>query len=64
MKTSRAKQRYRLRAATSECVNAIARNRGLDRFRVRGIEKVRAILLWYALAHNALRGLSLRMAET
>ena len=64
MKTSRAKQRYRLRAATSECVNAIARNRGLDRFRVRGIEKARTILLWYALAHNALRGLSLRMAET
>jgi transposase len=62
MRTAGAKRLYRLRAATSECVNAIARNRGLDKLRVRGREKVRAVLLWYALAHNALRALSLRAA--
>jgi transposase len=62
MRTARARRLYRLRAATSECVNAIARNRGLDKLRVRGREKVRAILLWYALTHNALRTLSLRSA--
>ena len=62
MGTPHAKRLYRLRAATSECVNAIARNRGLDKLRVRGRGKVRAILLWYALAHNAIRALSLRAA--
>ena len=62
MGTPHAKRLYRLRAATSECVNAIARNRGLDKLRVRGRAKVRAILLWYALAHNAIRALSLRAA--
>lgn len=62
MRTAGAKQLYRLRAATSECVNAIARNRGLDKLRVRGRDNVRSILLWYALAHNALRALSLRAA--
>jgi transposase len=62
MQTPRAKRLYRLRAATSECVNAIARNRGLDKLRVRGRPKAKAILLWYALAHNAIRALSLRAA--
>jgi transposase/gas vesicle protein len=62
MRTAGAKRLYGLRAATSECINAIARNRGLDKLRVRGREKVRAVLLWYALAHNALRALSLRAA--
>jgi hypothetical protein len=40
------------RAATAECANAQARNRGLKQFVVRGLEKVKAIALWYALAHN------------
>jgi transposase len=64
MQTARGKQLYRLRAATSECIHALARNRGLEKLRVRGREKVRAILLWYALAHNAVRALSLRAAVT
>jgi hypothetical protein len=64
MRTSGAKQLYRLRAATSECVNALARNRGLEKLRVRGREKAKAILLWYALAHNVVRALSLRAALT
>jgi transposase len=62
MQTPRAKRIYKLRAATAECVNAIARNRGLEKLRVRGREKARTILLWYALAHNAIRALSLRTA--
>jgi transposase len=52
MASEEAKQIYKERAATVECVNAQARNRGLMRFLVRGIDKVRAVALWHALAHN------------
>jgi len=52
MGTAEAKELYKDRAATAECVNAIARNRGLQRFGVRGPDKARAIALWFALAHN------------
>ena len=62
MGTDEAKEIYRERASTVECVNAIARNRGLQRFLVRGCRKVRAVLLWYALAHNLMRGIALRGA--
>ncbi len=55
MGTAEAKTVYRQRAATAECVNAQARNRGLRQFLVRGIDKVRAVLLWHALAHNLMR---------
>jgi len=55
MDTEQAKAIYRERAATAECVNAQARNRGLRQFLVRGTKKVRAVLLWYALAHNLWR---------
>lgn len=47
-----AKEIYKQRAATAECTNAQARNRGLRRFLVRGSKKVKAVLLWFALAHN------------
>jgi len=50
-----AKQQYKLRAATAECVNALARNRGLQRMPVRGLRKVRAVAYLYALAHNLMR---------
>ncbi len=49
-------------AATAECVNALARNRGLRRFLVRGLRKVKAVVLWYALAHNLMRAVTLRVA--
>jgi transposase len=55
MGTDDAKAIYKDRAATAECVNALARERGLQRLRVRGRTKVLAVLLWYALAHNLLR---------
>jgi IS5 family transposase len=43
------------RAAKAECVNALARNRGLQRLPVRGLVKVRAGAMLYALAHNLMR---------
>ena len=62
MGTEEAKAIYKERAATSECVNAIARNRGLRQFLVRGLAKARAVLLWFALAHNLMRAVALRQA--
>jgi transposase len=62
MGTDEAKEIYKQRAATAECVNAIARNRGFQRFLVRGTHKARAVALWYAIAHNMMRGLSLGVA--
>jgi transposase len=50
---------YRDRAATAECVNAQARNRGLIRMPVRGLPKVRCVALLYALAHNLMRTVAL-----
>jgi len=60
MGTPQAKEIYRERASTAECVNAISRNRGLRQFLVRGLEKVRAVVLWFALAHNLMRAVALR----
>jgi transposase len=55
MASSIGKLIYRDRAASIECVNAQARNRGLQQFRVRGPTKAKIIGLWYALAHNVMR---------
>jgi len=57
MATARAKLIYKERA-TAECVNAQVRNRGLLRFLVRGLKRVRAVALLYALAHNMSRALA------
>ena len=59
MGTEAAKEIYKQRAATAECVNAIARGRGLSQFLVRGLNKVKAVVLWYALAHNLMRAVAL-----
>lgn len=59
MGTEEAKLLYRERAATAECVNALARNRGLIQLRVRGKDKARCVLLRHALAHNLMRTLAL-----
>lgn len=64
MRSPEGQQLYRLRPATAECVNAIARNRGLQQFRVRGLAKVKAVLLWFALAHNLMRTVALRAEAT
>lgn len=55
MATDQAKDVYKQRAATAECANALARNRGLLRLPVRGLAKVRAVAYLYALAHNLMR---------
>jgi len=55
MATDEAKERYKDRAATAECVNAQARNRGLIRLPVRGLAKVQAVAVLFALAHNLMR---------
>ena len=62
MATEQAKAIYKDRAATAECVNALARGRGLIRVWGRGLVKVKAVALWYALAHNRLRAALLRAA--
>ncbi len=62
MASDQAKALYKLRAATAECVNAQARNRGLQRMPVRGCAKVRCIALLFfvfALAHNLMRTVAL-----
>jgi transposase len=60
MGTEAAKVVYRQRASTVECVNAQARNRGLIRLLVRGLRKVKAVALWFAIAHNLACGMRLR----
>ena len=60
MGTEPAKEVYRGRASTVECVNAQVRNRGLIRLLVRGLRKVKAVALWFAIAHNLVCGLRLR----
>ena len=62
MASAEAQTTYKERAATAECVNAQARNRGLIQLRVRGRLKAKAIALWHALAHNLMRAVSLRAA--
>jgi transposase len=59
MATTEAKEIYKERASTIECINAAARNRGLQRFLVRGLHKVRCVALMFALAHNLMRTLAL-----
>ena len=55
MASPEAKEIYKRRAATAECVNAQARNRGLLRMPVRGLVKVRSVVGLFVLAHNLLR---------
>jgi hypothetical protein len=60
MSTAAAQEIYKDRAATAECVNALARNRGMRHFLVRGLRKIKAVVLWFALAHNLVRAAFLR----
>lgn len=55
MNTEQAREIYRQRAATAECVNALARNRGLLRMPVRGLVKVGCVVGLFVLAHNLMR---------
>jgi hypothetical protein len=62
MGTEPAKEIYKERASTAECVNAQVRNRGFYQVRVRGLVKVKAVVLWYVLAHNLRRIVAVRAA--
>jgi len=65
MATEEAKVTYKLRAATSECVNAQARSRhGLLQLRVRGLVKALAVALWIAITHDLLIWLRHRTTPT
>jgi hypothetical protein len=59
MATDAAQALYKDRAATAECVNAQARNRGLLRMPVRGLSKVRGVVGLFVLAHNLMRMVAL-----
>lgn len=63
MGTDEAKAIYKERAATAECVNAAARNRGLQRFMVRGRDKALSVALLFAIAHNLARLFALAAAH-
>lgn len=55
MGTPEAQEVYKERAATIETVNAdLKAHRGLEQFRVRGVDKVTCVVLWCALAYNIL----------
>ena len=62
MATDQAKAISKDRAATAECVHALAWGRGRVRFLVRGLAKVRAVALWHAVAHDVMRMATLRTA--
>ena len=54
MTSDHGKTIYRQRAQ-AECVNARGRYCALTQFTVRGLRKIRAAVLWFALAHNMMR---------
>jgi transposase len=56
MSEEAAKDIYKQRAATAECTNAQARNRGLRQFLVRGVEKVKSVAYLHGLTHNMVCG--------
>ncbi len=59
MGTAEAKEKYKQRSKT-EWSNAECRNRGLQQFLVRGLAKVKSVVMWYVLIHNLLRMVALR----
>lgn len=55
MASPEGKERYK-RRSIAECVHARFRHWGLTQLTVRGSDKARTILLWFALANNIQRG--------
>jgi len=62
MKSPHGKGVYK-RRAMGECINARFRQWGLRQFTVRGVHKVKTVLLWFALANNILAGHRLQAAN-
>jgi transposase len=61
MASEAGKAQYKSRSIC-ECIHARWRNWDLRQLPVRGFEKVRAVILWYALANNILQGHRLAIA--
>ena len=59
METPEAQEKYKQRSKT-EFPNATCRNRGLQQFLVRGLKKVKTVVMWFVLIHNLLRMVALR----
>ena len=57
------KEQYKTRTIC-ECIHARWRNWELRQLTVRGIEKARAVVLWYALTNNILQGHRLAACRT
>ena len=55
MRSDEAKAVLKRRPSIAEFPNAECRNRGLNQFRVRGLEKVRTSTLWYVITFNFMR---------
>jgi hypothetical protein len=54
MDSEQGKKTYRQRASTSETINAELRSHGLSPFTVRGLSKIKCVVLWSALAYNVM----------
>lgn len=63
MATPEAQEIYKLRSSIAEYPNAELRNRGLTQFRVRGLSRVLASTLLYALSFNFMRCVSLDLVN-
>lgn len=61
MASEAGKTQYK-RRSICECIHARWRNWGLRQLTIRGIQRVRSAVLWYALANNILQGDRLTMA--
>jgi transposase len=60
MSSAEGQQMLKKRGQTAELVHAVLDQMNLARLKVRGLRKVRTVLLWFALAHNLLRERLLR----
>jgi transposase len=59
MGTAEAQEKYKKRGKC-EWSNAQCRNHGLHQFVVRGLQKVKSVVLWHVLVHNLFRWVALR----
>ena len=59
MGTPEGQEKYKQRSKT-EFPNAVCRNRGLQQFLVRGLQKAKSVVLWHVLLHNLFRMVALR----
>ncbi len=55
MASTEGQQALKKRGQVAELVHAVLDQMNLARLRVRGLRKIRTVLLWFALAHNLLR---------